>query len=77
MIKKLKVKNFKSLRDFECDFSEPISVFAGQNMSGKSNVLDALSFISESVNTGFQTSVQNRNGFWEIKWKGVRRTPGF
>ncbi|MCL4546803.1 MAG: AAA family ATPase [Deltaproteobacteria bacterium] len=70
MIKKLKVKNFKSLRDFECDFSEPISVFAGPNMSGKSNVLDALSFISESVNIGLQTAIQNRNGYWEIKWKG-------
>ena len=70
MIKKLKVKNFKSLRDFECNFSESLSVFAGPNMSGKSNILDALSFISESVNIGLQTAIQNRNGYREIKWKG-------
>ena len=70
MIKKLKVKNFKSLRDFECNFSESVSVFAGPNMSGKSNILDALNFISESVNIGLQTAIQNRNGYWEIKWKG-------
>jgi predicted ATPase len=72
MIKKLKVKNFKSLKDFECNFSEPVSVLAGPNMSGKSNIIDALMFISESVNAGYQTAIQNRNGYWEIKWKGKK-----
>jgi predicted ATPase len=72
MIKKLKVKNFKSLKNFECDFSGLISVFAGPNMSGKSNIADALNFISDSLNIGFQAAVQNRNGYREIKWKGEK-----
>lgn len=71
MIKKLIVKNFKSLKDFECDFSE-ISVLAGPNMSGKSNIIDALAFITESVNIGYIAAIQNRNGYWEIKWKGKK-----
>ena len=70
MIKKLKVKNFKSLKDFECDFTEPISVLAGPNMSGKSNSVDALNFITDSIGIGYQSAVQKRNGYLEIKWKG-------
>ena len=62
MIKRLKVKNFKNLRDFECNFSESISVFARPNMAGKSNILDALDFISVTVNAGLQTAIQSRNG---------------
>lgn len=72
MIKKLKVKNFKSLKDFECDFTEPISVLAGANMSGKSNIVDALNFITDSISIGYQSAVQKRNGYSEVKWKGKK-----
>lgn len=75
MIKKIKVKNFKSLKDFECDFFKPISVFAGPNMSGKSNIIDAFNFISDSVNIGYKAAIQNRNGYLEIKWQGEKTQP--
>ena len=48
MIKRLKVKGYKSLRDVEVHF-EPLSVMFGPNAAGKSNLLDALNLISRIV----------------------------
>ncbi|RLI86830.1 MAG: hypothetical protein DRO76_03295 [Candidatus Altiarchaeales archaeon] len=45
MIKRLKVRNFKSLRDFEVDF-EKFNVLIGRNNSGKSNIIDCIKFLS-------------------------------
>ncbi len=48
MIKRLKVKGYKSLRDVEIHF-EPLSIIFGPNAAGKSNILDALNLISRIV----------------------------
>ncbi len=48
MIKRLKVKGYKSLRNVEVHF-EPLSVMFGPNAAGKSNLLDALNLISRIV----------------------------
>jgi len=41
MIKRLKVKGYKSLRDMEVRF-EPLNIIFGPNAAGKSNLVDAL-----------------------------------
>lgn len=44
MIKTIRVKNFKSIKDSgDIDFTERLFVLAGQNESGKSSILEALS----------------------------------
>ncbi|ODS36436.1 hypothetical protein BEH94_01335 [Candidatus Altiarchaeales archaeon WOR_SM1_SCG] len=48
MLKRLKVKNFKSLENFEVEFGK-FNVLVGRNNSGKSNVIDCLKFLSELV----------------------------
>jgi len=48
MIKRLKVKGYKSLRDMEVRF-EPLNIIFGPNAAGKSNLLDALNLISKLV----------------------------
>jgi predicted ATPase len=48
MIKRLKVKGYKSLRDMEVRF-EPLNIIFGPNAAGKSNLLDALNLISRLV----------------------------
>jgi len=48
MIKRLRVKGYKSLRDVEIHF-EPLSIIFGPNAAGKSNILDALNLISRIV----------------------------
>ncbi len=46
MLKKLKVKNFKSLENLELNLGK-FNVLIGRNNSGKSNILDCLKFLSE------------------------------
>jgi len=46
MITRLQVRNFKSLRDIDLELG-PLNVLVGPNMSGKSNILDALRFLRE------------------------------
>lgn len=57
MIERLRVENFKILREFEQDFG-PINVFIGPNASGKSTALQAIEtykgFLSSSVKEYFE-----------------------
>jgi predicted ATPase len=48
MITKLRIKNFKALRDVEIDLT-PIHVLIGPNDSGKTSILDALAALCRSV----------------------------
>lgn len=43
-IKKLHIRNFKSLVDFELENLKPFCAFVGPNASGKSNIFEALEF---------------------------------
>ena len=45
-IKRLFINNYKSLVDFELVEPNPFSVFVGPNAAGKSNVFEALEFLS-------------------------------
>ena len=50
-IKSLHIKNFKSLVDLEIVDPNPFTVFVGANGVGKSNIFEALEFVSYSENT--------------------------
>lgn len=43
-IKKIQIKNFKSLVDFELEDLKPFCAFVGPNASGKSNIFEALEY---------------------------------
>ncbi|KAI4447860.1 hypothetical protein C823_002379 [Eubacterium plexicaudatum ASF492] len=45
MIKKLRLKNWKSFDDSVL-YIDPLTILIGMNASGKSNVIDALIFIN-------------------------------
>ena len=47
MIKNIHIKNFKSIFDLNIDVGR-INLFIGENGSGKSNLLEALVFVSAS-----------------------------
>jgi len=72
MLKKIKIKNFRSLEDFEIEI-KPLMLLFGQNSSGKSTFLKALMFLKENLfplNTGktkFQINKNvNLNSFEDI-----------
>jgi len=56
-IKRLHIENYKSLRDVDLELNEDINVFIGKNNSGKSNLIDALMFLSHIVED--QTDIRN------------------
>src|SRR5689334_20299808 len=59
MLKSLRLKNWRSLRDVEINFA-PITVFIGANSSGKTNIIDALHFLRDSHNASIMLSVYRR-----------------
>lgn len=64
-LSRLRLQNWRSLREVEIDFT-PITVFIGANSSGKTNILDALSFLRECQTDGVVQAVQNRGGAEDI-----------
>jgi len=63
---KLKASNFRLLQDFEIEFLPDITVVIGPNNAGKSNIVDAILFISQWMTPGAQTALGSRLGFDKI-----------
>jgi len=51
MIHKIRIKNFKSIRDVSVDLS-PVTVFVGRSGTGKSNFLEAIAMLKKLVLQG-------------------------
>ncbi|MDN5331487.1 MAG: putative ATP-dependent endonuclease of the family [Tepidanaerobacteraceae bacterium] len=60
IIKKLKVKNFRSLKDIEVDFQSDLTLIVGENDSGKSSLLDVLRIL---FNVGEDTKRDKKDKF--------------
>jgi predicted ATPase len=69
MIKKLQVKNYKSLKSLDLELGRR-NVLVGPNMSGKSNLIDCFKFLTQMCISGVNTAFLNRGGFPEVVWKG-------
>lgn len=74
MITRLRVRNFKSLRDVDISLG-PLNVLVGPNMAGKSNILDVLMFLHqvffpEGGAQGINYALAKRGGVNEVLWKG-------
>lgn len=70
-LKRLRLKHFKSIA--KCDVNlAPLSVLVGRNGAGKSNFLDALRFVTDSLDTSLDHAVKSRGGIDEVR----RRSTG-
>jgi DNA replication and repair protein RecF len=68
-LKHLSLVNFKNYADFEGSFSERINCFAGYNGTGKTNLLDAihyLSFCKSHFNSTDSQNIRHNEGFFVI-----------
>ncbi len=64
-INQVQLRNYKSIHF--CDVSlEPLTIFVGQNGSGKSNFLDALGFLTDLMDSRVSHAVYRRKG-----WKNI------
>ncbi len=69
MLSKLNVKNYKSLADFEVELGK-FTTLIGLNNSGKSNILDCLSFLTETMEGGIGYVIRIRGGYDHIVYGG-------
>ncbi|NTW26021.1 MAG: AAA family ATPase [Lentimicrobium sp.] len=61
MITHIRINGFKSFYDFEMAFT-PLTVVAGANASGKSNLFDALQLLSRLAETDMKTAFSEQRG---------------
>lgn len=61
MITYIKINGFKSFQNFEMEFS-PLTVIAGTNASGKSNLFDALQLLSSLAEVDLKTAFSRQRG---------------
>jgi predicted ATPase len=61
MITYIKINGFKSFLDFEMEFT-PLTVIAGANASGKSNLFDALLLLSRMAEVDLRTAFAEQRG---------------
>ncbi|MFQ5828382.1 MAG: AAA family ATPase [Candidatus Methylomirabilia bacterium] len=74
MIRRIRVKNFKSLKDVSLTLGLR-NVLVGPNMSGKSNFVDVFRFLARMVfpapgTYGVLNALTTLGGFSEVVWKG-------
>lgn len=70
-VSRVVIRNYKSIA--KCNISlKPLTFLVGANGSGKSNFLDALRFITDSLNTTLENALRNRGGIKEVR----RRSAG-
>lgn len=60
-IKKIQIKNFKSIEDITLEDIPPLMVLVGPNGSGKSNFVDALKFIGMVNKYGLANTLKDEN----------------
>jgi predicted ATPase len=76
MLRNLRVKNFRSLRSVSVDFSPTgLTVIAGANGTGKSNLIKCLEFLGSIPRDGLETTIRANNGVDAIlpKALGIRQ----
>jgi len=66
MITRVSVKNYKSLADLDVELG-PLTVLVGQNGAGKSNFVDVLRFVTESLVSGLERAIIDRGGISAIR----------
>ena len=69
-IERLKIQNFRALRDVELRKLTPLTVLLGPNGSGKSTVFDVFAFLAESFQNGLRRAWDKRGRARELKSRG-------
>ena len=70
-IERLKVRNFRALKDVELTHLTPLTVLLGPNGSGKSTVFDVFAFLAECFEGGLRRAWDKRGRARELKSRGA------
>jgi len=69
-LRSIRITDYKSIEYSEVDLG-PLTVLVGRNGSGKSNFLDALRFVSDSLQTSLDHAVRSRGITYGISRRGA------
>ena len=70
-ITKVWAKNFRSIEYAELEL-DALTVLVGPNASGKSNLLDILSFLGDAAKDGLESAIEKRGGMESIRRRPAR-----
>jgi DNA replication and repair protein RecF len=74
-LESLKILNYKNLEELNLNFSEKLNCFTGNNGAGKTNILDAvfyLSFTKSYFNTNDSLNINSESNFFSLKGEYIR-----
>ncbi len=72
MITKLSIQHYRSIENLDLELG-PVTLFVGQNGAGKSNIIDAIKFVRDSLRNGLDWAVAERHGIQNIRqWSPTR-----
>lgn len=73
-IRTLALRNYKSIEQCEIEFT-PLTVMVGRNGAGKSNLLDSLRFVAESLQNTLEYAIRERGGIDLVRRKSLGGRP--
>lgn len=72
MLTRIRIRNFKLLREVDLTLSERLTVLIGPNASGKSTVLEVVDFLRRCAEDGLADAVTAHGGFDAIRTVGCK-----
>jgi predicted ATPase len=69
-IERIRIRNYRVLRDIELDGLTAVTALLGPNGSGKSTVFDAIDLVHEALGGGLASAWARRGGLAEIRSRG-------
>lgn len=72
-INRLEIKGYKSIEHLVIEDLSSLTVFAGANGSGKSNIVDAIAFLGANIQKGAELAIKEFGGFNQIHCFKVRK----
>jgi len=68
-IKSIRIQNYKTLKDIELQDLRNFGIIIGQNMSGKSNVFEAMKFLHDAADKLLEDLFREKISFCDIVWR--------
>ena len=69
-VQRIRIKNFKVLRDVDLKDVPGFAVFLGGNGTGKSTLIDVFDFLKDCLNDNVRSAILKRGGFGEVVSRG-------
>ncbi len=75
-LKRVKIRNYKSIEKCDIELGS-LTMLVGRNGSGKSNFLDALRFVFDSLETSLDHAVKSRGGINDVRRRSTDHPHNF